>query len=129
MGILLFINKKHADAQARFEKAATLIPDDPMNYAMIATIYDDQYQQSAEAYKAMPPGAQRDELMKKINQQLDLAIENYARAIGVATGRPEYQPLMNQAIQNLTPYYKFRHNNSTDGMQALIDKYKPAPKP
>jgi hypothetical protein len=36
---------------------------------------------------------------------------------------------MNQAIQNLTPYYKFRHNNSTDGMQALIDKYKLAPKP
>ena len=129
MGILSFISKNHADAQAKFEKAATLVPDDPMNYAMIATIYDDQYQQSAEAYKAMPAGAQRDEMMKKITQQLDMAIENYARAIGVATGRPEYQPLMNQAIQNLTPYYKFRHNNSTDGMQALIDKYKPAPKP
>jgi hypothetical protein len=129
VGILSFINKNLADAKTRFEKAAALTPDDPLNYAMIANIYDDEYQQSAQAYQKMAAGAQRDELMKKITQQLDQVIDAYARAIGVATGRAEYQPLMNQAIQNMTPYYKFRHNNSTDGMQALIDKYKPAPKP
>ena len=129
MGILSFVNKDLTAAMARFQKAVTLEPRDPMNYAMIATIFDEEYQQSAQAYQQMAAGSQKDELLKKINEQLDQAIDWYARAIGVATGRPEFQPLLNQALQNVTPYYKYRHNNSTEGLQALIDKYKPAAQP
>jgi len=31
-------------------------------------------------------------------------------------------------MADLTSYYKYRHNNSVEGMQQLIDKYK-TPKP
>jgi len=35
--------------------------------------------------------------------------------------------MMQQLTTDLTDYYKFRHNNSTEGLQQLIDKYKPKP--
>ncbi len=125
IGILALISRDFAGAKARFEKASSLAPDDPMNYAMMASTFDEEYMLAVKAFQDAPAGAQKDELLKKANAQLDKVIEAYAHAIGVASGRAEYQPLADQARQNMELYYKYRHNNSTDGMQQLIDKYKP----
>jgi hypothetical protein len=32
-------------------------------------------------------------------------------------------------LQAVTPYYKIRHNGSTEGLHQLIDKYKTPAKP
>jgi len=34
-----------------------------------------------------------------------------------------------QVMESVTPYYKYRHNRSTAGLQELIDKYKTPAKP
>ncbi len=126
LGILTFITGDIPGAKTRFEKSAALAPNDPMNYAMMASIYNEEYIQAAKAYQDAPAGPAKEELLKKANEQLDRVIETYAKAIGVASGRPEYQPLADQTRQSMEPYYKYRNNNSTEGMQKLIDKYKPA---
>jgi hypothetical protein len=63
-------------------------------------------------------------LLKKANQILDQVIEHYARAAALAEGKPQYQPLRDQVMLDLTTYYKYRHNSSIDGLQKYIDGYK-----
>jgi len=123
-GILLMVGGKPADAKAKFEKAVSLNPQDPVNYLFIGGIVDDQYQTMAKTYQQMPDSAQKQELMKKITATLDQIIDLYAHAVGLSMGRPEFQQLQSQVLEPLTAYYKFRHNQSIDGLQQLIDKYK-----
>lgn len=124
LGVLSLVSRNLPEARTRFEKAAQLAPTDPINFAMLASVIEQDYQDVATRYQGMPAGEEKEKLLKRANELMDEMIESYARTIGVAGTRPEYQPLSKQALENLTPYYKYRHNNSTDGMQALIDKYK-----
>ena len=61
---------------------------------------------------------------KEATERMDKAIDLYARALGASAGKPQHKQLEDQILQNVTPYYKFRHNGSTEGLQQLIDKYK-----
>ncbi len=124
MGILSLAGGKADDAKAKFEKAALLNPSDPIAFALLGNIQNDQYQQMAKQFQAMPAGTERDEFVKKVNAQLDQVIDSYARAIALADGNAQLQQFRDQLTQDLQNYYKYRHNNSTDGMQQLIDKYK-----
>lgn len=124
MGILSLVSGKPAEAKTRFEKATALSPAEPTSYALLGNIFDDEYQQLAQSYKTMPEGKQKEETLKKATDLMDKAIDLYARALGVSAGRPEHKPLQDQLLQVITPYYKYRHKGSTDGLQQLIDKYK-----
>jgi hypothetical protein len=61
---------------------------------------------------------------KKAEAKLDEVIELYARVVALTEGKEQFKPMRDQTIQDLTSYYKFRHNNSTTGMQELINKFK-----
>jgi tetratricopeptide (TPR) repeat protein len=129
VGMLSLFSGNSAEGRARLEKAATLDPNDPVNYALIASLLDEDYQKMAQTYQQMPASQQKEDMLKRINEQMDKTIDAYAHAVGLSTGRPEYQQLQNQALQSLTPYYKYRHNQSIEGLQPLIDKYKMPAKP
>ncbi|MFN2510427.1 MAG: hypothetical protein ABR568_03165 [Pyrinomonadaceae bacterium] len=124
MGILSLVSSNPADAKARFEKASALNPAEPTSYALLANMVDEEYQQLAQTYRTMPDGKQKEETLKKATERMDQAIDLYARALGVSAGKPEHKKLEEQLLQAITPYYKYRHNGSTDGLQQLIDKYK-----
>lgn len=124
MGILSLVSSNQAEAKTRFEKAAALNPAEPTTYALLGNIVDDEYQQLAQTYKTMPEGKQKGETLKKATERMDQAIDLYAKALGASAGKPEHKPLQDQILQSITPYYKYRHNGSTDGLQQLIDKYK-----
>jgi tetratricopeptide (TPR) repeat protein len=124
MGILSLVSGKPAEAKPRFEKAAALNPAEPTTYALLGNVLDDEYQQLAEAHRTMPAGKQKDETLKKATELMDKVIDLYARSLGASAGKPEHKPLKDQLLQIITPYYKYRHNGSTDGLQQLIDKYK-----
>ncbi|MBA2526895.1 MAG: hypothetical protein H0V18_14095 [Pyrinomonadaceae bacterium] len=124
MGILSLLSGNQTEAKTRFEKAAALNPAEPTTYALLGNIVDDEYQQLAQTYKTMPEGKQKEETLKKATERMDHAIDLYARSLGASAGKPEHKPLQDQILQNITPYYKYRHNGSTEGLQQLIDKYK-----
>ena len=111
-------------AKARLTKATTLRPHDPSNYALLGRVIQAEYVKETEAYEALPDGKPKQETRKKLDAVLDTIIDAYARAAGLALGRPEYQPLMQQVIPDLTNYYKYRHNQSTKGLKELIEKYR-----
>jgi tetratricopeptide (TPR) repeat protein len=123
-GALQLISGKPEEAKAKLQKAIDLDPKEPSSYVLLGYVVNDEYLNLATAYKAMPDGAEKEATMKKIEGMMDNMIDLYARAVGLATGRAEYQSLIQQIMPDLTSYYKFRHNQSIDGLQQLIDKYK-----
>ncbi len=124
MGILSLVRGKPAEAKGRFEKAAALNPAEPTNYALLGQIVDEEYQQLALSHRAMPAGKEKDDTLKKATELMDKTIDLYAKALGASAGKPVYKDLETQILQSITPYYKYRHNGSTEGLQQLIDKYK-----
>ena len=129
MGILAILQKNPADAQTNLDKAIKLNPTDPFNYALIGNLVNDDYQRAAQTYKGMPEGKAKSDLLEKATGLLDKTIDDFAHAVALSEGRPEYQKLHDQMLSDLSVYYKYRHKNSMDGLQQLIEKYKAAPKP
>ena len=80
-----------------------------------------------KTYVSLPAGAAKQDTLKRVESLLDTIIDSYARAAGLATGRPEYQTLLQQVIPDLTNYYKYRHDQSTKGLRQLIEQYRPRP--
>ena len=129
LGLLYMLKGASADAKASYTKASQAAPSDPFNFVMIAALLNEEYQAAAKAYQAMAAGAPRDAQLKKVEAMLDTVIDAYAHAIALSEGNAPLAQVRQQYLQDLENYYKYRHNNSTAGMQQLIDKYKPAPKP
>jgi len=127
-GILNLVRGDRGAAKSRLAKAAEVAPTDPFNYLLLAGILNEEYQDAATHYQSMPNGPAKDEEMKKILASLDQVIDAYAHTIALAEGNERLAPVRQQYLQDLESYYKYRHNNSTEGMQQLIDKYKVAAK-
>jgi tetratricopeptide (TPR) repeat protein len=124
---ILYLGTGNTDeAKTRLTKATELRPDDPSNFALLGRVIHADYVKQMEAYEAIPEGKQKQERLKELDAVLDTIIDAYARAAGLAMGRPEFQALMQQVIPDLTNYYKYRHNQSTKGLQELINKYRRA---
>lgn len=129
LGLLNLVKGDRAQAKAGYMKAAELAPADPFNFVMLAGIINDEYQTSAKKYQGLAAGPAKDEELKKAQALMDATIDAYAHAIALSEGNATLQPVRQQYVQDLEAYYKYRHNNSTAGMQELIDKYKATPKP
>lgn len=127
LGLVALNTGKTPEAVAHLEKAIALDPGDPRNYLMLGEIKYRDYEKMAALYRSMMPGPAANELLTKINARMDELIDLYAHAVALAEGRPELQQMREQVTQDLTGYYKFRHNGSTEGLQQLVDKYKKPP--
>ncbi|HEY8225141.1 MAG TPA: hypothetical protein VIG25_07680 [Pyrinomonadaceae bacterium] len=127
VAILSLVGGNLAEAHTRAVKATVIGPTDPTNFAVLGMVINNDYMQLATNYKTMTEGKEKQETLKKLEGLLDEVIDAYAHAVGLAVGKPEHQPMMQQLTVDLTSYYKFRHNQSTEGLQQLIDKYKPKP--
>jgi tetratricopeptide (TPR) repeat protein len=123
-GILALRLGNKADARAKLEKAAGLKTPDPVVYAIVGQLYDEEYATMASQYKAMPGGSEKEATLQKVQNLMDKVIEYYAQAMGAAGDKAQYEQMRSQLRSGLEQYYKFRHNGSMDGLQQLIDKYK-----
>ena len=124
MGLLNLVKGDSGEAKVRLAKAAEMAPADPFNYLLLAGILNEEYQDGATRYKGMPNGPAKDQELKKVLAALDQVIDAYAHTIALAEGSARLQVVRQQFLEDLESYYKYRHNNSTAGMQQLIDKYK-----
>lgn len=111
------------EAKVRLAKACALSPRDPSNFALLGRVINVDYIAQLKAYEATLESRAKEDARKKLETVLDEMIDAYARAAGLAIGRPEYQTLLQQVIPDLTTYYKYRHN-STRGLAQLINQYK-----
>ncbi len=128
VGALKVITGDQVSAKATLLKAAELAPTDAYNYLLLASILDDDYQNQAKLYQGMPDSQTKRDTLPKVLALLDSVIDTYAHMIALSEGNAALQPARQQCLQFMEGYYKYRHNNSTAGMQQLIDKYKVAAK-
>ena len=124
--ILYLASQNSDEAKARLKRASELSPQDPSNFALLGRLIDADYVEQMKSYKEMPEGEAKQEELKKLEVVLDSVIDAYARAAGLATGRAEYQSLLQALIPDLTNYYKYRHK-STKGLPQLINQYRRRP--
>ena len=122
LAVMSYVSGDKADAKAKLERAVALGTAEPFSYYLMGRIADDEYQELAKQHKSAT-GAAQAELHRQALAQMDKVIDAYARAIALAEGDARYEQLSAGLRPALEDYYKFR-NNSTDGLQALIDKYK-----
>lgn len=116
-----------AEAKTRLTKATTLSPRNPSNFALLARVINADYVLQKDAYDAMKDEKSKQEAQKKLEVLLDSMIDAYARAVALATGRVEYQSLLQTVVPDLTMHYKARNNQSIKGLQELINRYRSAP--
>ncbi|HKR00885.1 MAG TPA: hypothetical protein VJT09_09430 [Pyrinomonadaceae bacterium] len=124
MGLIAMLNGNNSDALAKLQKSITLGPNDPFNYVLLTSLKNEEYTKAARQFQAMPSGPDKTAAEKKVNAQLDELIDIYAHALGLMEGKPQFEPVRGQILSDLTTYYKYRHQDSTAGMQELINKYK-----
>ncbi len=129
VGFLALLAGDKAEGVEKLQKAITLNPTNPSNYAIIGNVKNDEYQQIATQYKSMSPGAEQDAMLKKAYATLDEIIDLYAHAVAMSEGNAQLQQFHDTLYNDLKGYYAYRHSNSTDGLQQLIDKYKTPSKP
>jgi len=122
-GVLAYKAGEKSGALPLLEKAAALNSPDPGVYFLMSELLNDVYETRAKEYQVAAV-ADRPTAMKNVETALDKVIESYARAIAVTDGNAQYAQANAAFRQDLERYYKFRHKNSTDGLQQLIDKYK-----
>ena len=125
--ILYYAAGNVGETKARLTKASTLSPQDPSNFALLGRVINADYLVQKEAYEALKDAKAKQEAQKTLEDLLDSMIDAYARAVGLATGRMEYQSLLQSLIPDLTVHYKTRHNQSIKGLQELINRYRTAP--
>jgi hypothetical protein len=123
-GILRFAQGKPTEAKERVLKATQLRPKDPGSYAFLGRVLNEEYEQRLSSYDTMPEGSSKQNEKQRMDALLDEVIDAYARAAGLATGKEEYQALLQQLIPDLTKYYKYRNNQSIVGLRNLINKYR-----
>jgi hypothetical protein len=123
VGVLALRAGDKAAAKASVEKAVALKSSDPLVYFILSDIASEEYNQRARQNQAMPAGAERSADVTRVLKLLDNLIELYAQTIAIAEGNAQFAEAAKVIRSDLESYYKYRHN-STDGLQALIDKYK-----
>jgi hypothetical protein len=126
-GVLALRSGNTAGAKTNLEKAAAVKSIDPVVYAILGQMKDEEYSAMAAKYQAMPAGAERQAMLQTIQDQMDKIIAYYAQAMALTGDKPEFAPLKAQLKPGLEEYYKFRHNGSLEGLQQLVDKYKATP--
>jgi tetratricopeptide (TPR) repeat protein len=124
LGGLAFASGDDDEAKARLRKSIALNPSEPQAYLLMASIADSEYQHFAKEYKSARAGTQQDELLKKALATMDAAIDYYAHAVALFGNNQAYKQIAQNVQSDLTKYYLYRHNNSTDGLKELIDRYK-----
>lgn len=137
---LAIIDKDHKDAVLEhYKKAASLDPANPQYFLNSGLILHERYAAAAQKYQAFPaedrtaeePKPEVKAALEQVNTAADAVIEYWARFLGLTLkDKDKWGNTRAQIEQVVTELYKFRHDDKTDGLQDLINKYSsPTPPP
>lgn len=149
---VIYDHDKNVDkALAEYESAAVLEPANAAYFFHCGRIHNDRYAANAQKYDAAQkkvdaiPEAERkaadpkpevkaalDEAkaaLAAVNGQADAVINCWARFLGLTVEKNPWGATRAQIEKAFTDLYKYRHNDSTEGMQKLIDDNRTSPTP
>ncbi|MEK6285517.1 MAG: hypothetical protein AABO57_07235 [Acidobacteriota bacterium] len=121
---------------AEYEKAGVLEPSNPTFFFHCGRIHNDKYAAAAQKYQAIPeadrdaadPKPEVKAALEVVNKEADGVITCWARFLGLTADKKDYSAdTRAKILKALTDLYKYRHNDSTDGLDKLIDQNKSTP--
>jgi hypothetical protein len=122
-GVVHFFTNNKPAAKESLEKSMGLDPYDANTLMMLSNIQSDEYQALATKYQTEKKSALLDQALARMDELVD----TLARAAAAMEGDARYQQMQPQVMEQLKQYYSFRHDNKTDGLKELIEKYKKKP--
>lgn len=125
-------------ALERYNQAAALDPSNARYFFNCGRLHQDLYVAAAEKYKAFSqedrtaaePKPEVKAALDEANKEADGVINCWARFMGLTAVKSDFKPETRTQIETgLTELYKYRHNDSVDGLKKLIDDNKNSPTP
>jgi hypothetical protein len=129
-------NKKSPEkALEQYHTAAMLDPSTARYFFNCGRLHQDRYVAAAQKYQGFPqeartaaePSAEVKAALDEVNKEADGVINCWARFLALKSDYSE--DTKKKVMTALTDLYKYRHNDSTDGLQKLIDDNKTSPTP
>ncbi len=128
-------NKNTDKALEHYEQAAAIDAMNARYFFNVGRLHQVRYAAAAEDFQkrftaeersAPEPKPEVKAALDKVNAEADGVINNWARFMGLP--KNDYPADVKQKVMTaLTDLYKYRNNNSTDGLQKLIDDNKNSP--
>jgi len=124
----LILKETPAESVAYFRQAIEsegTIKNTPIIYSRLAAAYiASQYEPQSKEFAARFGGKETTPESKvaldNINRTVDRITDALARAVALSGAETQYTAARARWIEELTRFYKFRHNDSTDGLEAYI---------
>jgi len=122
--------KKETDkALELYAKAATLDGTNVINYFSCGRLHQEKYLASVQKYQAFPEADRTADPAKpevkaaldEANKHADMVIDCWARFVALT---PTKTTTRDQVEKVITDLYKYRHPESPDGLQKLIEQYR-----
>lgn len=106
----------------------------PVSYSRLAQAYQEGPYAKLSAdfqikFGGKPETAESKQALEKLNQVIDVMIDAYARAVALAGSDAQYAQSKTGWLNNLTSFYKFRHQDSDAGLTELIASVVSKPLP
>jgi hypothetical protein len=95
----------------------------------VASRYDPLSKDYEARYSGKDPTDESRAALEKIRVVVDQIIDAYARAVAFSASDVKYADAKRRWLDELTRYYKFRHDDSTEGLDALIATITSKPLP
>ncbi len=125
-------NKNMDKALEYHAKAGALEPTNAAHFLACGRIHQDRYLKAVEKYQAVPeaektapePKPEVKAALEDVNKTADAVIDCWARFLGMTATKNDFGALRDQVNKALVDLYKYRHPESPDGLQKLIDYYR-----
>ncbi|HEX9919671.1 MAG TPA: hypothetical protein VGA87_10915, partial [Pyrinomonadaceae bacterium] len=124
----LILKETPAESVNYFRKAIAsegAVKDTPIIYsrlaaAYVASSYEPQSKEFVARFGDKEATPESKAALEEINATVDRITDAYARAVALSGSEPQYREARARWMQELTRFYKFRNNDSTDGLEAYI---------
>ena len=124
-------------ALERYQHAASLDPMSPLYFFHVGRLNQEKYLAAAKKYQdlpeadrdASPPKPEVKAALDDVNKYADGVINAWVRYLGLTAGKPTTGDTRSKVESVVTELYKFRNNNSIDGLDKLVEQNKTSPTP
>lgn len=122
-------SKKDDDALTVFKESIAQDCSDPITYYFMAELHKGKYDSLSKEYDGLADadktGDKGKEVLDKINVVVDQMIEAYAKTISVSESKAKTYEKLRTGVQGaLETFWKFRNNNTLDGLPDFMSKFK-----
>jgi len=130
-------NKNIDKALERYHHAAGLDAMNPLYFFHTGRLHQEKYLAAAKKYQEIPEADREATPLKpevkaaldEVNKQADGVINAWVRYLGLTADKPTTGDTRSKVEGVVSELYKFRNNNSTDGLAKLIEQNKTSPTP